>query len=89
VTVGESEFKIDIAQTAFTAGNYTFNITNSGSFKHNLIVLGADGTSVKSDTFDPGATGTLNVALKAGSYEVYCGIPTHKAKGMDLTITVT
>jgi uncharacterized cupredoxin-like copper-binding protein len=30
----------------------------------------------------------LTVPLTAGTYEVYCGIPTHKGKGMDLTITV-
>jgi uncharacterized cupredoxin-like copper-binding protein len=89
VTVGESEFKIDLGQTAFTAGDYTFNISNSGSFKHNLIFQAADGTKVQSDTLNPGSAGTLSATLAAGSYEVYCGVPTHKGKGMDLTITVT
>ncbi len=89
VAVTETEFKIDIPQTAFTAGAYTFNITNSGKFKHNVVVAASDGTTVKSDTLAPGTTGDLNVTLKPGTYEVYCGVPTHKGKGMDLTITVT
>ena len=89
VAVTESEFKIDLPQTSFTAGAYTFNITNSGKFKHNLIFTASDGTTVKSDTLEGGATGSVNVSLAAGSYEVYCGVPTHKGKGMDLTITVT
>lgn len=88
VDVKESEFKIDLPQTSFTAGTYTFNITNAGQFKHNIIVEG-NGTKVQSDTLEGGATGTLSVPLTAGTYEVYCGIPTHKGKGMDLTITVT
>ena len=88
VAVKESEFKIEIPQTTFAAGTYTFNITNAGQFKHNLTVEG-NGTEVQSDTLDGGATGTLTVPLTAGTYEVYCAIPTHKGKGMDLTITVT
>ena len=88
VAVKESEFKIEIAQTTFAAGTYTFNITNAGQFKHNLVVEG-NGTEVKSDTLDGGATGTLTVPLTPGTYEVYCAIPTHRGKGMDLTITVT
>ena len=89
VEVKESEFKIELPQTSFTAGTYTFNITNAGQFKHNIIVQGSDGSKVQSDTLAGGATGTLSVPLTAGTYEVYCGVPTHKGKGMDLTITVT
>ena len=73
----------------FTAGDYTFDITNSGKFKHNLIIQASDGTSVKSGTLEAGETGSLNATLAAGTYEVYCGVPTHKGKGMDMTITVT
>ena len=89
VEVKESEFKIELPQTSFTAGTYTFDISNAGQFKHNIIVQASDGTKVQSDTLAGGATGTLSVPLTAGTYEVYCGVPTHKDKGMDLTITVT
>ena len=88
VAVKESEFKIEVPQTSFAAGTYTFNITNAGQFKHNLIVQG-NGTKVQSDILDGGATATLSVPLTPGTYDVYCGVPTHKGKGMDLTITVT
>ena len=88
VAVKESEFKIEIPQTSFAAGTYTFNITNAGQFKHNLIVEG-NGTKVQSDTLDGGATGTRSGPLTPGTSDVSCGVPTHKGKGMDLTITVT
>ena len=84
----ESEFKIDLAPTTLKAGTYTFNVTNGGNFKHNLVVEG-NGDKGTSDTFNAGQAGALTVTLKAGTYNVYCGIPTHKGKGMDLTITVT
>lgn len=88
VAVDEKEFTIGLPQAAFTAGTYTFDITNSGQFKHNLIIEG-NGTKDMSDTYTAGQTGSLTVTLAPGTYEVYCGIPTHKDKGMTTTITVT
>ena len=66
----------------------TFAITNAGSFKHNLTIDGPGVEDVKSDNVDPGKTGSVTATLAAGTYEVYCSIPTHKDKGMDMTITV-
>ena len=88
VVVDEKEFSIGLPETSFAAGTYTFDITNSGQFKHNLIVEG-NGDKATSDTYNGGESGSLTVTLKPGTYEVYCGIPTHKDKGMDMTITVT
>jgi uncharacterized cupredoxin-like copper-binding protein len=88
VTATESEFKIELGASTFKAGATTFAITNSGSFKHNITVEGPGVDDVKSDNVEAGKTGSLTVTLAPGEYEIYCSIPTHKDKGMDLKITV-
>lgn len=88
VAVTESEFKIELGETTFAPGDYTFDITNGGEFKHNLVIEGPGVDDAKSDTFEGGQAGQLAVTLQAGTYELYCGVPTHKDKGMKLEITV-
>lgn len=88
VTAKESEFKIELGATTFKPGATTFAITNAGSFKHNITIEGPGVDETKSDNVDPGKTGSVTATLAAGTYEIYCSIPTHKDKGMDLKITV-
>jgi uncharacterized cupredoxin-like copper-binding protein len=88
VTATEKEFTIALSKSTFTPGTYTFTVDNAGKFKHNLVFNGPGVVNEKSALVLPGQTGTVTVALQAGTYDVYCGVPTHKAKGMDLHITV-
>lgn len=88
VQITESEFKIDMPAT-LSAGAYTFDITNSGEFKHNINIEGQGIEEVESGDIQPGTSGQVSIDLPAGTYEVYCSVPTHKGKGMDLEITVT
>lgn len=88
VAVNESEFKIDLPSLTMAPGTYTFNISNTGKFKHNLIIEGPGIDKTQSPTVEAGQTGSVTVTLQAGSYEFSCGVPTHKGKGMDLTVTV-
>jgi plastocyanin len=88
VGVVETEFSITLDKPSLTAGNYTFNIQNKGKFPHNLIIEGPGLDKKKSATVQGGGSGTLSVALQAGSYEMWCGVDSHKAKGMDMKITV-
>jgi len=71
-----------------TAGDYTFNVTNTGNFPHNLIISGPGVDNQKTEKLTAGTSGSLTVTLQPGTYEFYCGVPTHKGKGMDLTVTV-
>jgi uncharacterized cupredoxin-like copper-binding protein len=87
VQITESEFKIDIP-TTLTAGAHTFDITNSGKFKHNINIEGEGIEEVESGDIQPGTSGQVSVDLPAGTYEVYCSVPTHKGKGMEVDITV-
>jgi len=88
VPVTESEFKIEGVSPTMTAGDYTFNVTNSGNFPHNLIINGPGVDNQKTENLTAGTSGSVTVTLQPGTYEFYCGVPTHKGKGMDLTVTV-
>ena len=88
VTATETEFNISLSQTAFKAGSYTFNVVNHGNSAHNLTIAGPGVTSLASPTSQGGGSGALSVTLQAGSYELWCGVDSHRTKGMDIKITV-
>ncbi len=92
VTATETEFKISLSQAAFKAafkaGAYTFKVVNHGNYPHNLTIAGPGITSLASPTSQGGGSGVLNVTLQAGSYELWCGVDSHRTKGMDIKITV-
>jgi uncharacterized cupredoxin-like copper-binding protein len=89
VTVTEKEFTITLSQSTFSAGAYTFNVTNAGTFPHNLVIEGPGVDSQASPTLQPGQSAPLDVTLQAGSYEMWCAVDSHKDRGMDIHITVT
>lgn len=89
VTVTETEFKIAGVQPTYPAGSYTFKVTNGGKFPHNLIIEGPGVDKQKTATLQGGQSGDLTVTLTAGSYELWCGVDSHKDKGMDMKITVS
>ena len=88
VTVSETEFAITLSQTTFAPGTYTFTIKDDGAITHNLNIKGPGITDAASSNISAGGTATLTVTLQAGSYELWCSIGSHKANGMDMTITV-
>ena len=85
VQVTEKEFKIILATTTLKTGPVTFQIKNTGAIAHDLAITGGP----KSALIKPGGTGTLKATLKAGTVELYCSVPGHKAAGMDLKVKVT
>lgn len=88
VAVVEKEFSITPSQTTFAPGTYTFTVQNQGSFPHNLIVEGPGVDKKKSALMKGGESSSVTVDLQAGTYELWCGVPTHKDKGMTMKITV-
>ena len=88
VGVVEKEFSITLDKTSFTPATYTFTIQNQGSFRHNLTIEGPGLDKKTSPTLAAGESGTLTVALQAGTYELTCSVPGHKDKGMEMKITV-
>ena len=87
VDVSETEYHLALSTTSFTAGTWSFSVTNNGKIVHSLEV---DGPGVHAVTADlqPGQSTTLNATLQSGQYDVFCPIPGHRALGMNAEITV-
>ena len=88
VGVTEKEFSMTLSQTSFSPASYTFTIQNKGAFPHNLNIEGPGVDTKTSPILSPGQSGMLTATLQKGSYELWCSVPGHKDKGMDLTIKV-
>jgi uncharacterized cupredoxin-like copper-binding protein len=86
------------------AGKVNFTVKNSGTIKHEMVVLkatpteltvGADGkVSEKTSAgevgeVEVGKTKSGSLTLEAGTYEVVCNIKDHYGLGMHATLTVT
>jgi plastocyanin len=70
-------------------GKYTIVLYNEGSQLHNLVIEG-NGLNAKGKGIGFGEKASFPVDFKkAGSYEMYCPIDSHKDLGMTGTITVS
>ncbi len=89
VGVRLSEWKVELSQPTIDAGPVTFVVTNTGQIPHAFEVEG-QGIERETEPIQPGANGTLTLALKPGTYEVYCpvGEGSHKKLGMEARLTV-
>jgi len=84
-----SEWKVELSQGTIAAGRVTFTVTNAGSIPHALEVEG-QGIEQETTVIQPGASATLTLTLKPGTYEVYCpvGTDSHKKLGMETHLKV-
>jgi plastocyanin len=89
IQIKESEFKLAPAKVSISSpGSVTFEATNDGQLDHALEVEG-NGVEEETETISPDSSGKLTVDLsKAGTYELYCPIDGHRAKGMEATVVV-
>jgi predicted lipoprotein with Yx(FWY)xxD motif len=88
VDVSLVDFAIEMpAEVA--AGTVTFNITNDGQAPHNFEIEGNGVEMELEENLEPGESGTLEVDLAPGTYEVYCPVGNHADQGMRLELTVT
>src|SRR5438128_6883580 len=89
VNVKLTEWSVGLSQASVAAGPITFGVTSAGSIPHGLEVEG-QGIEQEIETIQPGASDTLRLTLKPGSYEVYCpvGQDSHKKLGMDTRLKV-
>jgi uncharacterized cupredoxin-like copper-binding protein len=89
VTAGESEYKIVLSAPSVKPGTYRIEAVNNGSIDHSLAITGPGVSSKQTGTISPGSSAVLTVTLKAGTYDVFCPLPGHKALGMNTKLTVS
>jgi plastocyanin len=84
-----SEWTIQLSETTVPAGPVTFTATNGGSIPHAFEVEG-QGIERETPLIQPGASATLTLTLKPGTYEIYCpvGQDSHKKLGMETHLKV-
>lgn len=70
-----------------TAGEVTITYHDEGAIEHSLLIDGVQGFEL--DVKTHGAVDTGTVTLKPGTYTLYCGMPGHRAAGMQATLTVS
>jgi plastocyanin len=89
VTVTEKEYRLTLSRTHLAAGKYTLVAVNKGMLAHSLDIAGPGMKSRRiAGTIKPGATGSLSVTLKTGSYSIWCPVAGHAALGMKTTLRV-
>lgn len=88
VQVSLIEYAIEMP-TSIPAGPTTFEITNNGTEEHGFEIEGGEVEEALEPRLQPGETGTLQVDLPPGTYEVYCPVSDHADEGMRIELTVT
>ena len=89
VTVTTIDFDFELSEDTYSAGTYTFEVTNTGAMPHNFAVE-RDGQRVGgTEVLQPGGTATLEVTLEEGDYFFYCEVGQHRANGMEVPVTVS
>jgi uncharacterized cupredoxin-like copper-binding protein len=94
IKVGEKEFTITgVPKTLKHGVKYTVTLTNKGKFKHDMLFDGKGVHDVgihNAHAIAPGKKATFTVTFpKAGTFEFYCAIKGHRAKGMQGKVKVT
>jgi hypothetical protein len=89
VQVSLSEWAISLTPAIVPPGPVAFEVTNAGKVPHALEIEGG-GVEKKTSTIMPGASETLALDLRAGTYEAYCpvGKGSHKMLGMTNHLSV-
>jgi plastocyanin len=88
VEIGLGEYVFIPAEVTVPAGLTTFNLTNTDSRRHNMVI-GYNGLEMESETVDAGAAGVWEVTLdQPGTYEFWCNVGNHRERGMVGMLTV-
>ena len=89
VQLSIKEWQITPNNIEVKAGKVRFIVTNAGTMSHNITILQNGDVIGATPTFAPSeGPKTIEVELKAGTYNMMCSLPGHAARGQTGTITV-
>ncbi len=88
VSVSEGEMFIELSEDSFSAGTYSFEVTNNGRMPHDFVVEQGGSDVAATEVLQPGESATLEVELAPGDYVFYCSVGAHRAAGMEVPVTV-
>jgi len=80
--------KFNKSSLSAKAGKVTIVMANPSDLPHAIEVEG-NGIEIKGQTVNKGGTSKASGDLKAGTYEFYCPVDSHKQAGMKGTLTVS
>jgi len=89
VNVTLTEWKVTLSADTVRSGSVTFRINNTGTITHGFYVRG-EGVDKGTRDIPAKQSGTLVVAVKPGTYEVFCPMSdgSHKMAGMTKNLVV-
>jgi plastocyanin len=88
IPVSLQDFSIDPSTISpRSGGTVTFSVVNKGPSPHALEIDG-NGVEEETETLSTGDHADLTVDLKPGTYEIYCPIGDHRARGMEGKLVV-
>jgi plastocyanin len=79
--------KFDKSSLTAKAGKVTIVMDNPSSLPHAVEIEG-NGVEFEGETVEKGGVSKASGDLKAGEYEFYCPVDSHKQAGMEGTLTV-
>jgi plastocyanin len=90
VKVELKEWAVELNPKELSAGKVMFDVSNTGTNSHNLVILDSAGAEVGRTPVFKSADGTktLEVELKPGAYKFICDVPGHAKLGMTTDVTV-
>ena len=80
--------KFDKSSLTAKAGKVTIVMDNPSSLPHAVEIEG-NGVEVEGETVEKGGVSKASGDLKAGKYEFYCPVDSHKQAGMEGKLTVS
>jgi plastocyanin len=84
----EGQLEYNTKSLSAKAGKVNIDFTNMAPIGHNVTVESSSGTVIGATPTFQGATKTLSLDLKPGTYKYFCSVPGHRMAGMEGTITV-
>jgi hypothetical protein len=88
VLVMLSDGSIAVREQTIPQGPAILTVENRGTGVHNLFIEGEGISRAAGDNIAEGASGSVDVNFKPGTYTLYCPVLDHRDKGEQVQVTI-